>query len=91
VEEHAALPAPLLRRTALEDRFLDLKSKLEHYLTGSASHEQTPGASLAFSPDAYSAAGGFDPMPTPEDRAIILRLKSLALPVVHAREVTVYA
>jgi len=30
-------------------------------------------------------------MPTPEDRAIILRLKSLALPVVHAREVTVYA
>ena len=57
VEEHAALPAPLLRRTALEDRFLDLKSKLEHYLTGSASHEQTPGASLAFSHDAYSAAG----------------------------------
>jgi len=81
----------MLRRAAPEDRFLDLKSKLEHYLTGSASHEQTPGASLAFSPDAYSAAGGFDPMPTPEDRAIILRLKSLALPVVHAREVTVYA
>ena len=90
-EEHAALPAPLLRRAALEDRFLDLKSKLEHYLTGSASHEQTPDASLAFSPDAYSAAGGFDPMPIHEDRAIILRLKSLGLPVVHAREVTVYA
>ena len=90
-EEHAALPAPLLRRAALEDRFLDLKAQLEQHLTGRVAHEQTPGASLAFAPCAYAAAGGFDPMPTHEDRAIILRLKSLGLPVVHAREVTVYA
>ena len=90
-EEHAALPAPLLRRAALEDRFLELKALLEQRLTGRAGHEQTPGASLAFAPDAYAAAGGFDPMPTHEDRAIILRLKSLGLPVVHARQVTVHA
>jgi len=90
-KEHAELPAPLLRRAAMEDRFLDLKAELEQQLTGRVGHEQTPGASLAFAPCAYAAAGGFDPMPTHEDRAIILRLKALGLPVVHAREVTVYA
>lgn len=90
-EEHAALPAALLRRAALEDRFLDLKARLEERLTGRAGHEQTPGASLAFQPSAYAAAGGFDPLPTHEDRAIILRLKAQGLPVVHAREVTVRA
>lgn len=90
-EEHAALPAALLRRAALEDRFLDLKAELELHLTGQAGHEQTPGASLAFRPEAYAAAGGFDPMPTHEDRAIVQRLKGLGLPVVHAREVTVRA
>ena len=90
-EEHAALPPALLRRAALEDRFLDLKAELERHLTGQASHEQTPGASLAFAPSAYAAAGGFDPMPTHEDRAIVLRLKAGGLPVVHAREVTVRA
>ncbi len=90
-EEHSALPAALLRRAALEDRFLDLKARLEAHLTGNAGHEQTPGASLAFTPAAYLAAGGFDPMPTHEDRAIILRIKALGLSVVHSREVTVQA
>lgn len=90
-EEHAALPPALLRRAALEDRFLELKARLEEHLTGRAGHEQTPGASLAFRPGAYAAAGGFEPMPTHEDRAIVLRLKALRLPVVHAREVTVRA
>ena len=90
-EEHAALPAALLRRAALEDRFLDLKAELERHFTGRAGHEQTPGASLAFRPGAYAAAGGFDPTPTHEDRAIILRLKAAGMPVVHAREVTVRA
>ena len=90
-EEHAALPPALLRRAALEDRFLDLKARLEAHLTGNAGHEQTPGASLAFAPAAYAAAGGFDPMPTHEDRAIILRIKAMGLPVVHSREVTVRA
>ena len=89
--EHALLPPALLRRAALEDRFLDLKAKLEAQLTGRAGHEQTPGASIAFDPTAYAAAGGFVPMPTHEDRAIILRLKSMGLPVVHARDVTVRA
>jgi Glycosyltransferase like family 2 len=89
--EHAALPPALLRRAALEDRFLDLKARLEAKLTGRAGHEQTPGASLAFDPAAYFAAGGFAPMPTHEDRAIILRLKSMGLPVVHDRNVTVRA
>ena len=90
-EEHAALPAGLLRRAALEDRFLVLKAQLEERLTGCAGHEQTPGASLAFRPEAYWAASGFDPMPTQEDRLIILRLKALRLSVIHAREVTVCA
>lgn len=90
-EEHAALPPALLRRAALEDRFLELKAQLEAHLTGQAGHEQTPGASLAFTPAAYAAAGGFDSMPTHEDRAIILRLKALGLPVVHCRKVTVQA
>lgn len=90
-EEHAALPPLLLHRAALEDRFLDLKAALERRLTGRAGHERTPGASLAFRPDAYAAAGGFDPVPAHEDRAIILRLKALGLPVVHARDVTVQA
>ena len=90
-EEHAALPPALLRRAALEDRFLGLKARLEAHLTGQASHEQTPGASLAFTPATYRAVGGFDPLPTHEDRAIITRLKVLGLPVVHARDVTVQA
>ncbi len=89
--EHALLPPALLRRAALEDRFLDLKAQLEAHLTGRAGHEQTPGASLAFDPSAYVTAGGFIPMPTHEDRAIILRLKSMGLPVVHARDVIVHA
>lgn len=89
--EHAALPQALLRRAALEDRFLDLKAQLEARLTGKAGHEQTPGASLAFNPSAYAAAGEFVPMPTHEDRAIILQMKSLGLPVVHARDVVVQA
>jgi Glycosyl transferase family 2 len=89
--EHASLPAALLRRAALEDRFLDLKAQLEAHLTGRAGHEQTPGASLAFDPAAYVTAGGFVPMPTHEDRAIILRLKSIGLRVVHARDVIVRA
>jgi hypothetical protein len=89
--EHASLPPALLRRAALEDRFLDLKAQLEMHLTGQAGHEQTPGASLAFDPAAYVTAGGFAPMPTHEDRAIILRLKALGLPVVHDRNVTVRA
>lgn len=90
-DEHAALPPALLRRAALEDRFLDLKARLEAHLTGKAGHEQTPGASLAFAPDAYTAVGGFHPMPTHEDRTIIQRIKALGLSVVHAREVAVYA
>lgn len=90
-EEHALLPPLLLHRAALEDRFLDLKVALELRLTGSAGHERTPGASLAFQPEAYTAAGGFDPVPAHEDRAIILRLKALGLPVVHARDVVVRA
>ena len=90
-EEHAALPPALLRRAALEDRFLALKAQLEAHLTGQAGHEQTPGASLAFTPAAYAAADGFDSMPTHEDRAIILRMKAQGLPVVHCREVTVRA
>ena len=90
-EEHAALPPALLRRAALEDRFLALKARLEAHLTGHSGHEQTPGASLAFKPMAYAAVGGFDPMPTHEDRAIILRMKARGLPVIHAREVTVWA
>lgn len=90
-EEHAGLPPALLQRAALEDRFLELKAQLEAKLTGKAGHEQTPGASLAFTPEAYVAVGGFDPMPTHEDRAIILRIKALGLPVVHARDVTVHA
>ena len=90
-EEHAALPPALLRRAALEDRFLGLKAQLEAHLTGKASHEQTPGASLAFTPATYRAVGGFDQMPTHEDRAIITRMKMLGLPVVHARDVTVQA
>ena len=89
--EHAALPPALLRRAALEDRFLDLKAQLEAHLTGKAGHEQTPGASLAFNPSAYAAAGEFVPMPTHEDRAIILQMKSLGFPVVHARDVIVRA
>lgn len=89
--EHAALPPGLLRRARLEDRFLVLKAQVEAYLTGAAGHEQTPGASLAFTPAAYRSAGGFDPMPTHEDRAIILRLKARGLPVVHARDVIVEA
>lgn len=90
-EEHALLPPLLLHRAALEDRFLDLKVALELRLTGRAGHERTPGASLAFRPEAYTAAGGFDPVPAHEDRAIILRLKALGLPVVHARDVVVRA
>ena len=90
-EEHATLPPELLRRAALEDRFLALKAQLEAHLTGQAGHEQTPGASLAFKPLAYAAVGGFDPMPTHEDRAIIVRIKARGLPVIHAREVTVHA
>ena len=89
--EHAVLPPALLRRAALEDRFLDLKCQLEMHLTGHAGHEQTPGASLAFTPTAYTASNGFVPMPTHEDRAIIVRIKSMGLPVVHARDVTVRA
>lgn len=90
-KEHALLPPLLLHRAALEDRFLDLKVALELRLTGRAGHERTPGASLAFRPDAYVAARGFDPVPAHEDRAIILRLKALGLPVVHARDVVVRA
>ncbi|MDO5371523.1 glycosyltransferase family 2 protein [Paracoccus sp. (in: a-proteobacteria)] len=90
-EEHALLPPLLLHRAALEDRFLDLKVALELRLMGRAGHERTPGASLAFQLDAYVAAGGFDPAPAHEDRAIILRLKALGLPVVHARDVIVHA
>lgn len=90
-EEHAALPAALRRRAALEDRFLELKALLELQLTGKEGHEQTPGASLAFRPAAYAKAGGFDQMPTHEDRAIILRFKELGLPVVHSKDVNVYA
>lgn len=89
--EHASLPPALLRRAALEDRFLGLKAKLEAHLTGRAGHEQTPGASLAFDPAAYVATGGFAPQPTHEDREIILRFKSMGLPVIHSRDVTVRA
>ena len=89
--EHAALPPGLLQRAKLEDRFLALKAQVEAHLTGTAGHEQTPGASLAFTPFAYTCVGGFDPMPTHEDRAIILRLKARGLPVVHARDVIVSA
>lgn len=90
-EEHAALPPGLLRRAKLEDRFLALKAQVEAHLTGAAGHEQTPGASLAFTHSAYKSVGGFDPMPTHEDRAIILRLKARGLLVVHARDVIVRA
>lgn len=90
-EEHAALPPGLLHRTGMENRFLVLKARVEQSLTGAAGHEQTPGASLAFTLAAYRSVGGFDPMPTHEDRAIILRLKARGLPVVHARDVVVKA
>ncbi len=90
-EEHAALPEALRRRAALEDRFLELKAELERRIIGHASHQQTPGASLAFARTAYLAAGGFDPLPSGEDRAIVLRLKAGGHRIVHSRDVKVWA
>jgi hypothetical protein len=89
-EEHAALPAALRRREALGDRVLELKMLLEVQLAAKEGHEQTPGAGLAFRPAAYAKVGGFDLLPTHEDRAIILRFKGLGFPVVHSKDVTVY-
>jgi glycosyltransferase involved in cell wall biosynthesis len=90
-EEHAALPAALLRRAALEDRFLDLKAMLTVRLTGRASHDNTPGASLAFAPAAYDAADGFDPIPADEDRTIVERIRAAGLPVAQSRDVYILA
>ncbi|MEX3317120.1 glycosyltransferase family 2 protein [Sulfitobacter sp. PS-8MA] len=55
------------------------------------SHGQAPGASLGFTRDAYARAGGFEPIPCGEDRAIIRCMREIGLQVRHASELRVAA
>ena len=54
-------------------------------------HGGAAGASLALRADAYRAIGGFDDMPTGEDRDLVRRLKTSGFGVRHAGDVRVAA
>lgn len=95
-EEFAALPPTVRRHGALEDRRDGLHALIDGHLADCPwnpvpCHGQSPGALIAFRPDAYVAAGGFAPIRCGEDRAmaeaLIAKGSRVARPwdaVVHA-------
>ena len=73
--EFAALPRHVRRHGALEDRHAALVAELEGLRAPVPwdplpRHDQTPGALMAFRPEAYRRAGGFEAVPCHEDRGI---------------------
>lgn len=78
-DEHARLPASILRRGQLESRYEWLLAQLEARLDREAHnpwprHRIASGASLAVTLAAYRRAGGVPPIATGEDRALVAQV-----------------
>ena len=71
--EFASLSPEVRRHGLLEDRRDALRALIDGHLAGCPwnplpCHGQSPGALIAWRPEAYRAAGGIDPLPCHEDR-----------------------
>ena len=94
--EFAALPAAVRRHGRLEDRHDALVAQIDGLHAAAPwnpapCHGQSPGALMAFRPDAYEAAGGFAPLPSDEDRRIAATLARLGVRIARPWDAAVRA
>ena len=61
----------------------------ERYAFGSGPHPHVHGANLGIRASAYLAAGGFRPLRTAEDHALLASVTQAGRPVVQAGDITV--
>jgi len=61
----------------------------ERYASGPGPHPHVHGANLGIRASAYLAAGGFRPLRTAEDHALLAAATKAGCPVVHAADITV--
>ena len=95
-EGFAALPAPVRRHGMLEDRRDALRAWIEGLRAAepwnpAPCHGQSPGALIAWRPDAYRAAGGFAPVRCHEDRIMAAALARAGLRVARPWDAVVRA
>ena len=78
VEDWSSHPPEVRRRYA------------RHYRAGQEKHHpHVHGANLGFAADAYLAAGGFRPLPTAEDHALVDDLRAAGLPLLRTTRIPV--
>jgi glycosyltransferase involved in cell wall biosynthesis len=92
----AGLPPLIRRHGQLEDGLRDLRAVQRAGLAWWPGrplpvHGCSAGASLAFTARCYRAAGGFDPVPCHEDRALIARIEQLGFRVARPHALTIRA
>ncbi|MGR3541183.1 MAG: glycosyltransferase [Hasllibacter sp.] len=84
--EFARLPAAVRRHGRLEDRAAALRALIDGRLAAlpwnpAPCHGQSPGALIAWRPEAYAAVGGIEPVPCHEDRRMAEALDGAGLRV----------
>ena len=62
---------------------------IRHYRAWQEHHPHVHGANLGFAADAYLAAGGFRPLPTAEDHALVEDLRAAGLPLLRTTRIPV--
>ena len=62
---------------------------IQGYRAWQGHHPHVHGANLGFTADAYLAAGGFRPLPTAEDHALVDDLRAVRLPLLHTARLPV--
>lgn len=61
----------------------------QHYRAWQQHHPHVHGANLGFAADAYLAAGGFRPLPTAEDHALVDDLLAAGMPLLRTTRIPV--
>ena len=94
--EFARLPANVRRHGLLEDRRDALRALIDGHLASCAwnpvpCHGQSPGALIAWRPEAYLAAGGIEPVACHEDRRMAAALVGAGLRVARPWDAVVTA
>jgi glycosyltransferase involved in cell wall biosynthesis len=62
---------------------------IRHYRAWQEHHPHVHGANLGFAADAYLAAGGFRPLPTAEDHALVEDLRAAGIPLLRTTRIPV--
>ncbi|WOI56973.1 glycosyltransferase [Palleronia sp. LCG004] len=94
--EFANLPAAVRQHGLLEDRRDSLRALIDGIMAAlpwnpTPCHGQSPGALIAWRPDAYRASGGIAPLPREEDRRMAVALSAARLRVARPWDAVVVA